>query len=274
MPLKYGQRTLLMGVVNLTPDSFSKDGLLRVSRDSAAHARFAAKLIQRGADIIDIGGESSRPGAVPVSAQEEIKRIIPTVRLLACKYSIPVSVDTYKPLVARAALDAGASIINNIMGTKPDRGLLAMVRDYGASIVLMHMRGTPRTMHTKTRYKDIVADIIKELRISIGICLEMGIKKDRIIIDPGIGFAKTTRHNLEILDRLDEFKILRFPILVGTSRKSFIGQILGNDADSRVWGTAATVAVAIARGADIVRVHDAGIMKQVSVMTDAIVRSK
>lgn len=264
-----------MGVMNLTPDSFSDDGRLRLpkqARDPAAHVRFAQKLIREGADIIDIGGESSRPGAKPVPAQEEIRRIIPTIALLARRSSVPVSVDTYKPLVAKAALDAGARIINNIMGTKPDKRLLAMVRDRGATLVLMHMRGSPRTMRSKTRYKDVVADTIKELRKSIGICLEMGIKKDRIIIDPGIGFAKTAGQNLEVLDRLDEFKVLKCPILVGTSRKSFIGHVLGDGPDARLWGTAATVALAIARGVDIVRVHDVGIMKQVSAMTDAIVR--
>jgi len=273
MSLKFGERTLVMGVVNLTPDSFSGDGRLRLGSNPAAHARFAAKLVRDGADIIDLGGESTRPGAVPVSAKQELKRVIPVLRLLVRRSATPVSVDTYKPLVAQAALDEGAAIINNIMGTKPDKRLLKMVRDHNAYIVLMHMRGTPRTMQTRTHYRDVAADIIKELRISIRICLDIGIKKDKIVIDPGIGFAKTPTQNLEILNRLDEFKVLRRPILVGTSRKSFIGAVLGNKEKQRLWGTAATVAMAVARGADIVRVHDVGVMQDVVTMTDAIVRS-
>ena len=253
----------------MTSDSFSRDGRLQISRKPSAHARFARQLIKDGADIIDLGGESTRPGAVPVSAEEELKRILPALRLLAPQ-SVPISVDTYKPEVAQAALDAGASLINNIMGTKTNRRLLTMVRNYGAAVVLMHMRGTPQTMQSKTRYRNVVKDIVEKLRICVDFCLEIGIKKDRIIIDPGIGFAKTAEQNLLILNRLEEFKVLKIPILIGTSRKSFIGKILGNGTHDRAWGTAATVSTAICRGADIVRVHDVAAMKQVAAMTDAI----
>ncbi len=270
--LNYQERTLIMGVMNLTPDSFSQDGRLKSARTPAAHVRFAHQLIKQGADILDIGAESTRPGAQPISVDEEITRIIPTLKLLSKNCPIPISVDTYKPDVAKAALDAGASIINSIRGTTISKSFLKTVREYNAAIVLMHMRGTPQTMQKKTKYKNIVYEIIQELNRSMEFCLEIGIKKDRIIIDPGIGFAKTIDGNLEILNRLDELSSLHVPILIGTSRKSFIGALLNSPVNERVWGTAATVAVGIARGANIVRVHDVLAMKQVAAMTDAIVR--
>ncbi len=258
-----------MGVMNLTPDSFSRDGLS--GKSPSFHLRRARELVVQGADILDVGGESTRPGAAKVLAAEELKRILPTVRLLVRSLKVPISVDTYKADVAEACLGEGALIINNIMGTRPDRQLLKSVASHEASIVLMHMRGDPRSMQAKTRYKDVVKEVVGELRDCLGICLEMGIKKDRIIIDPGIGFAKTAEQNLEILHRLNEFKVLRRPILVGTSRKSFIGKVLGKEASGRAWGTAATVAVAITKGARIVRVHDVAAMKEVATMTDAII---
>lgn len=270
--LLLGQKTYVMGIVNLTPDSFSRDGRLAVSADPYSHARFARALIRQGADMIDLGAESTRPGAPAVSASQELKRILPALKLLSRNCPIPISVDTSKPAVAQAALDQGADIINNVQGTKPNRRLLTMVRDYGAAIVLMHSRGNPRTMQSKTQYKDLIKDVIRELRLSIEFCLEIGIKKDRIIIDPGIGFAKTPAQNLQILDRLDQFKSLGRPILAGTSRKSFIGKVLGKEPQRRSWGTAATVALAIDRGADIVRVHDVEAMKDTARMTDAVVR--
>ena len=260
---------MIMGVMNLTPDSFSNDGRLAVSRDPAAHVRFAQKLIRDGADIMDIGGESSRPGAKQVSVQEELRRVLPTLRLLVKRTNIPVSVDTYRSQVAMAALDEGASIINNIMGAKPDVRLLRAVRDHGAGIVLMHMRGTPATMQKDPVYNNVVRDILTELRNGLEKCLEIGIKKNRIIIDPGIGFGKTLEHNLDILRRLQEFQSLHCPVLVGTSRKSFIGGILGKNSD-RTIGTAATVCAAVLNGAHIVRVHDVAPMKQAAAMADAI----
>ena len=266
------QKTLIMGVMNLTPDSFSQDGLLKVKNVPSAHLRYAKGLVNAGADILDIGGESTRPGAKKISASEEIRRVLPTLRLLVKHLDVPVSIDTYKADVAHACLDEGGAIINNIMGTRIDRRLLKLVHDYDCRIVLMHSRGNPHTMNTKTRYKDILNDIIEELRVCLNICFEIGIKKDRIILDPGIGFAKTPVQNLEILNRLGELKQLQFPVLVGSSRKSFIGHVLNNDVHERAWGTAATIAVAIANGADIIRVHDVKAMKEVAAMTDAIVR--
>ena len=270
--LPVGEKTLLMGVMNLTPDSFSHDGLLTAKNDPKANCRFALRLIKEGADILDIGGESTRPGSRRISTVQELQRILPTLRLLSAQVKVPISIDTYKPQVAHACLDAGASIINNIMGTKVNRPLLKLVRDYGAAIVLMHMRATPRTMQRHAKYKNLMAEIIRELRVCIENCLEIGIKKDRIIIDPGIGFAKTAEQNLEIINHLNKLQSLKLPILIGTSRKSFIGRTLGKDADDRLWGTSATVTAAIMRGAHIVRVHDVKAMNDVAAMADAIIK--
>ncbi len=259
-----------MGIMNLTPDSFSHDGRLRISRDPAAHVRCAQKIIRAGADILDIGGESTRPGAPSVSIQEELWRILPTLRLLVKKTTVPISVDTYKPQVALAALQEGASIINTIKGVAPDVQLLKAVRDHGAAIVLMHMRGTPATMQKNPTYRHVVKEVMAELRQGIEKCLEIGIKKNRIIIDPGIGFSKTAEHNVDILRRLYDFNRLHYPILVGTSRKSFIGHIVGQEAD-RTLGTASTVCTSILNGAHIVRVHDVALMRQAAIMTDALI---
>ena len=261
-----------MGIVNATDDSFSQDGCLRKSpSDRRAAFSLAQKHIAEGADIIDIGGESTRPGAKRISAKEEISRVLPTVTSLADKTKIPISIDTYKPLVAKAALDAGASIVNNIMGSKPDLGLLKMIKRYNAAVVLMHIRKTPRTMQKNIRYRDVTAEIILALRKSIEKCLEIGIKSDRIIVDPGIGFGKTVGHNLEILNRLGDFKRLRRPLLVGTSRKSFIGTVLDQDVRHRLIGTLTTVCASILNGAHIVRVHDVKAVKEAVTMADAII---
>lgn len=261
-----------MGIVNVTPDSFSADGCMTGSADdfTARALRISKKFIREGADILDIGGESTRPGAQKISAGEEIRRVIPAVKALVQKTSIPISVDTYKSAVAKEALDAGAHIINNIQGVKSEKSLLKMVARYQAGIVLMHIRGTPATMQKKIHYRDLIADILEELQNSVEICLEMGIKSDRIIIDPGIGFGKTVRHNLEILKHLAKFHSLKLPILVGTSRKSFIGKVLDKDVGQRLLGTAATVSAAIFAGAHMVRVHDVDAAKEICRMTDAI----
>ncbi len=270
--LSLGPRTQIMGIVNATPDSFSQDGCLRKSKKPhTATLLHAQKQIREGADIIDIGGESTRPGAKRISAKEETARIIPTITALAKKINIPISVDTYKPAVAKAALDAGASIINNIMGSEPDLKLLKMAKNYNAAIVLMHIKGAPRTMQKRINYRDLTGEIIDSLQKSIEKCLEIGLKSDRIIIDPGIGFGKTVEHNLEILNRLSDFKALRRPLLVGTSRKSFIGKVLEKDVGQRLSGTAATVCASILRGAHIVRVHDVKAMKDTATMVDAII---
>ncbi|MBI5150474.1 MAG: dihydropteroate synthase [Candidatus Omnitrophica bacterium] len=264
-----------MAIVNMTPDSFSGDGCLAAGGDAVRKAvGRVRRFIQEGADIIDVGGESSRPGARRISAREEINRVVPLIRELSRRVKIPVSVDTYKPLVARHALDAGATIVNNIMGAKPDPGFLRMVCRYNAAVVLMHMRGTPRTMQKNIRYRDVVREITAALKKSIEKCLEIGIKSDKIIIDPGIGFGKTVEHNLEIIRRLRCFEALKCPVLIGTSRKSFIGKLLHVDQTRRLEGSLATVAASILNGAHIVRVHDVRPTKQVAVMTDAIMNGR
>ena len=246
-----------MGIMNLTPDSFSLDGCLQYGfNDLGFNLAFAHQLINDGADLLDVGGESSRPGAKRISSRQEIERIIPTVKKLAKQIRVPISIDTYKSDVAKEALDAGADIINNIRGTQLDKSLLQMVRNYGAAIILMHMRGDPRSMQKNTAYKDVILELISSLRNSLEICLAFGIKSDRIIIDPGIGFGKSAEQNLEIIRRLEEFKVLNQPILIGTSRKSFIGKILNNDVGDRLVGSLASVSASVINGADIVRVHD------------------
>lgn len=275
--LSLGHVTRIMGIVNCTPDSFSGDGKFVTYKSAKANTEalvhYARKLIREGADILDIGGESTRPGAFGISTEEEIRRVIPVIAALACKIKVPISVDTSKLTVARCALDAGVSIVNNIRGTHMSRGFLKMVRDYKAAIVIMHMRGLPATMQKHTRYKNVVDDVIEELQISVEKCLEIGIKRDRVIVDPGIGFAKTVDQNLMLIDHLDRLNILRCPILLGTSRKSFIGQILQKDVGSRLMGTAATLTAGVMRGAHIVRVHDVKAIKETLKITDAILNA-
>ena len=225
-------------------------------------------MIGDGADILDVGGESSRPGAQTVSEREEIKRVIPTITLLTKRIKIPVSVDTYKENVAKHALDAGVSIINNIQGVSMSHNFLKMIKNYKAAIVLMHMRGTPKNMQKGISYKNLIREIINELKNSIEKCLEFGIKSDKIIIDPGIGFGKTALHNIEIIKRLNEFCVLKQPILMGTSRKSFIGKILNREPLERLPGTIATVCASIFNGAHIIRAHDIKEMKDVLTLTD------
>jgi dihydropteroate synthase len=267
--LTLGHVTRIMGIVNGSPDSFSGDG----KANTDACLRYARKLIRDGADILDIGGESTRPGALSVPLEEEIRRVIPVIDVLARKIKAPISVDTSKLEVARRALDAGASIVNNIRGTQISTGFLKMVRDYKAAIVLMHMRGTPATMQAHAKYKNVVSEVIEELQISVEKCLEIGIKKDRIIVDPGIGFAKTADQNLCLVHHLNRLNVTHCPILLGTSRKSFIGQVLDNEVGDRLLGTAATVIAGVMQGAHIVRVHDVKAIKETLRMTDAILNA-
>ncbi|MBU0469758.1 MAG: dihydropteroate synthase [Candidatus Omnitrophica bacterium] len=269
-----GDQTKIMGIVNLTPDSFSNDGLFRSGYSAKKAASYAKKLVRQGADIIDLGGESTRPGSNRISEQEEIERIIPTIKLLAKNITVPISVDSYKPNVVKMALDEGAVIVNNIMGTNPDKSLLKMVRDYNAAIVLMHIKGTPENMQNNINYSNLIENIFKTLQKSIEKCLEIGIKSDRIIIDPGIGFAKTVENNLEIVNRINAFRSLNKPLLIGTSRKSFIGNVLDKEVRKRLIGTVSTVCASIIRGAHIVRVHNVAAIKDAVIMTDAIVNEK
>lgn len=258
-----------MGILNVTPDSFSDGGRFLDARRAVAHA---LRMQREGADLIDVGGESTRPAARPVPAAEEIRRVVPVVERLARRLSIPVSIDTSKAEVACAALAAGASLVNDVTGLR-DPGMAAVVAQARVPVILMHMRGTPRTMKRLSRYRRLLPDILSELRGSVRRALGSGVRREQILVDPGIGFAKTPRQNLVLLNELGEFRRLGFPVVVGPSRKSFIGHLLGAPVKERGWGTAAAVALAVARGADIVRVHDVGEMRQVIAVTEAILRA-
>jgi dihydropteroate synthase len=268
--LGLGSRTHVMGILNVTPDSFSDGGLYVHTDEALAHAR---EMAEAGADIIDIGGESTRPGARPLSEEEELRRIIPLIERLAAELTIPISVDTYKSRVAKGALIAGASIVNDISGLRFSPDMAKVAADYGAAVVIMHIKGTPRDMQQNPVYADVVGEIRSYLDEGIEIAVRAGVDREKILIDPGIGFGKTLEHNLAILDRLDEFRGLGRPIVLGTSRKKFIGSVLAIPVpEQRVDGTAATVALGIERGASVVRVHDVARMTQVARMTDAMVR--
>ena len=266
---KFGSRTYIMGILNVTPDSFSGDGIYQ-DIDKAVSA--AERIVEDGADIIDIGGESTRPGAGPVTIEEEIKRTIPVIKKLSKRIKVPISIDTTKSEVARQALENGASIVNDITAMESDRDMIGIAGEFNAKVVLMHIKGTPRTMQDNPGYENLIQEIKDKLRALIEKAVEGGIKIENIIIDPGIGFGKTLEHNLEILNRISEFKELDRPVLIGPSRKSFIGKITGAEPDKRQFGTAASIAIAIKNGADIVRVHDVREMKQVAMIADAISR--
>lgn len=263
-------RPLIMGILNVTPDSFSDGG--RFLNPHMAAER-ALEMEAEGADIIDIGGESTRPGAPQVPAAEELRRISPVIEQLAGRLSCPISVDTWKGEVARGALAAGAEIINDISGFGFDPAMAPVAAGSGAGVVLMHTRGMPDRMQSNTVYEDLLGDIIAGLRCSLDSAVSAGVGRERIVIDPGIGFAKDAAANLEILRRLREFASLGLPLMVGTSRKSFIGKTLGRVTGDRMVGTAATVALAVANGADILRVHDVRAMREAADMAHAIVTS-
>ena len=261
------ERPLIMGILNVTPDSFS-DGNRFLDPQQAVDR--AQEMAEQGADIIDIGGESTRPGAAPVDAGEEVKRVLPVIEEVAGKVSCAISVDTWKSAVARPAMAAGAGIINDISGFRFDPEMAAVAAQSGSGVVLMHTRGTPLTMQADTGYDDLMGEVIQGLGKSVEIAVGAGVERARIVVDPGIGFAKDGHGNLEILRRLRELTGLGFPILVGTSRKGFIGKVLKRDTGDRVFGTAATVALAIANGASILRVHDVAEMRDVADMAHAI----
>ncbi|MBO8126336.1 MAG: dihydropteroate synthase [Firmicutes bacterium] len=267
--LPLGQKTYIMGILNVTPDSFSDGG--RYLEPEAAIRR-ARQMVDEGADIIDVGGESTRPGAEFVSEEDELARVIPVVSQLAKELAVPISVDTTKYRVAEASLEAGASIINDISGLQFEPRLADLAAKYRAGLVLMHTRGTPREMQKNPVYTDVVAEVLSFLQSAVDQALARGVSREQIILDPGIGFAKTCEHNLEILNRLAEFRTLGYPLLLGTSRKSFIGKVLDLPVDQRVEGTAASVALGIAAGADVVRVHDVREMARVAKVSDAIAR--
>ncbi len=265
--LHLGSKTYVMGILNVTPDSFY-DGKRYNTLENAIDR--ALKMAEEGADIIDVGGESTRPGAYPVSEAEEIKRVIPVIKVLSEQVRKPISIDTYKAIVAKKAIDAGASIINDIGGLLMDKEMAEIAAESKVPLVIMHKKGTPRTMQKYPIRKNVVSEILSSLRKSVSLALNAGIQEDRIILDPGIGFGKTAQHNLEILKRLDEFRSMGFPLLLGTSRKKFIGTILNLSARESLYGTLATLAVAVMNGAHIVRVHDVREAVQVVTVCDAI----
>jgi dihydropteroate synthase len=277
----WGKRTYVMGVLNITEDSFSGDGLL-ANRDPLETAlQQARRFVAAGVDILDVGGESTRPGAQPVPAEEEMERVLPLVRALAQELDSVISIDTYKATVAEAALGAGAKIVNDVWGLKVDPDLAGVAARYQAPVILMHNRSSWANAEIKERlggryigmaYENLLEDIRRELLESVALARQAGVPDERIILDPGIGFGKTVEQNLELIDRLEEIRDLGYPVLLGPSRKSFIGYTLDLPPDQRLEGTAAAVAVGIARGADIVRVHDLEFMMRVARMTDAIVR--
>lgn len=267
--LTLGTQTHVMGILNVTPDSFSDGGRYLDVQQAITHAE---TMVTEGATLIDIGGESSRPGASPVSVDEELARVVPVIRGLADAVDVLISVDTSKSKVAKHALEAGAHIVNDITALCGDPEMATVVAEMEAGVVLMHMKGTPRTMQRAPEYDDVVTEICSWLKEKTQNAEAQGIAAERIIVDPGIGFGKTTKHNLDILKRLSEFRELKKPLLVGTSRKSFIGNVLEVPITARVEGTAATVCWAIAHGADIVRVHDVKANVRAAQMTDALCR--
>lgn len=267
---EWGKRTYLMGVVNVTPDSFSDGG--ECAKPTAALAQ-AQKLVAAGADIIDIGGQSTRPGAIQISVEEELERVLSVIEVLREEIAVPISVDTTRATVAAAAVTAGADLVNDIFGGTFDPDMLATVARLNVPIALMHLRGTPQTMQQMTDYQNLLGEIYQFLARQIESAIASGINPSKIIIDPGIGFAKNQSQNLEILRNVGFFKSLNCPILVGASRKSFIGRILDQpDPKERVWGTAAACCAAISTGADILRVHDVAQMRDVCRVADAIFR--
>jgi dihydropteroate synthase len=258
-------RTYVMGVVNVTPDSFSDGGRYAAAEEAIAQGR---ALIKAGADVIDVGGESTRPGAPRVETQAELERVVPVVRALSGR--VAVSIDTYKAPVADAALQAGAEIVNDVSGGQLDRDLLSVVARHGAAVILGHMRGTPGDMNERATYHDVVREVRAELEERVARAVEAGVQRERILVDPGLGFSKKAEHTLALLARLDEIVALGFPVVIGASRKSFLGHVTGKPVDDREIGTAAASAIAVMRGAVIVRVHDVAAQLDAVRVADAI----
>ena len=255
------RKTLVMGIVNVTPDSFSDGGKFFSPEVAIRHA---SKLITQGADIIDIGGESTRPGAEQVSESEELKRVIPVIeKIRTDNPTMLISIDTTKASVAKHAVEAGANIINDVSGLSFDNNMIGIVESFNIPVVIMHMKGNPQNMQLNPKYKDIVNEILDFFKMKIKTAIQSGINRSMIILDPGIGFGKTVEHNFELLSRLNEFNVLELPIMIGPSRKSFIGITLDLPPEDRVEGTAAAVSAGVMNGASIVRVHDVKSMKRV-----------
>jgi dihydropteroate synthase len=270
--LALGERTLIMGVLNVTPDSFSDGGLFLNADAAVAHA---LEIERAGADILDIGGESTRPGSVGISAEEELRRIIPVLERLRGRLKIPVSVDTSKSAVAEGAADAGAEILNDVTALRADPQLAQVARQRRLPLILMHMRGEPCTMQKKPFARDVLRDVSAGLRRAVALARRTGVHNSQIVLDPGIGFGKSAAQNFELLEKLPDLARLGFPLLVGASRKAFIGKTLGGQPETeRLWGTAATVAASVLGGAHIVRVHDVCEMAQAARVSDAIVNPR
>ena len=284
----WGSRTYVMGILNITPDSFSGDGLLgeKGSGDKRQGVEGALEqardFLASGADVLDVGGESTRPGSQPVSAEEESERVIPVIEMIVRELPESlISIDTYKASVAEAAFKAGAHILNDVWGLRADPELASVAARHQVPVILMHNRSNPASVEVRNRlgnayigpaYENLMEDVKRELLASVELAVRAGVEATRIILDPGIGFGKTREHNLELINRLDKIRALGYPVLLGPSRKSFIGFTLDLPPDQRIEGTAATVAVGITRGADLIRVHDVKEMVRVAKMTDAIVR--
>lgn len=280
----WGSRTYVMGILNVTPDSFSGDGILGEKGEGAGAAiEQAEDFLASGADILDVGGESTRPGSEPVNADDELERVIPVIEAISKKFpDALISIDTYKAKVAEAAFHAGAHILNDVWALRADPELASVAAAFRVPVILMHNRSNPASVEVRNQlgnayigstYENLMEDVKRELLSSVDLAVRAGVEESRIILDPGIGFGKTRQHNLELINRLGEIRSLGFPVLLGPSRKSFIGFTLDLPPDQRVEGTAAAVAIGIDRGADIIRVHDVKEMARVAKMTDAIVRS-
>jgi dihydropteroate synthase len=278
----WGSRTYVMGILNVTPDSFSGDGLMSHGEIIEQALRQAEHFLKHGADMLDVGGESTRPGSQIVSAGEELERVVPVIQALAKEFpDAVISIDTYKAKVAEEAFKAGAHMLNDVWGLRADPDLAGVAARHKVPVILMHNRSNPASVEVReqlgnayigSEYENLIEDVKRELLVSVGLAKKAGIEEGQIILDPGIGFGKTREHNLELINRLDEVRALGYPVLLGPSRKSFIGFTLDLPPDQRVEGTAAAIAVGITRGADIIRVHDVKEMARVAKMTDAIVR--
>ena len=262
-----GEKPCIMGILNVTPDSFHDGGRHNSPGDALSAA---LSMEQEGADVIDLGGESTRPGSETVSEDEELRRVMPVLEALQGKVRAPISIDTSREVVARQALRAGARIINDVTGLRRSPGMARLAAETGAGVVIMHMQGTPRDMQDSPRYEDVVSEILRFLRERISFAREEGVAEDAIVIDPGLGFGKRVRHNIEIISRLGELKSLGYPVLLGPSRKSFLGRVADVPVEERMPATAAVVALGVAGGADILRVHDVREMRQAADVAWAI----
>lgn len=279
----FSAKTLIMGILNITPDSFSGDGMLKGGGDLSAVMNRAENMITDGADILDVGGESTRPGAQLVTQQQELDRVIPVIEALHQRFDVPISIDTYKATVAEAALKAGASWLNDVWGLRADPQMAEVAANYRLPIIIMHNRSKPSQTELQQRlggryigvpYENLLEEVKQELLESVKLAHSAGVNDEQIILDPGIGFGKTVEQNLELINRLNEIKTLGYPVLLGVSRKSFIGYTLNLPPEERLEGTAAACTIGILRGANILRVHDVKFMSRIANMTDAIISSK